>query len=234
MDEISSHFRRLLDDYGPLSAEDERALFDSHDREKAMEKLVLCNLRLAASVASRYYGRTETPDDLLTIAITGLVKAVQEFDPSRGVRFSTFAVPKIKSAFGVIANESRVDVKMQQRTLAVFDEPVYTDDADGEIVVGEAAALAPVSGWNRPDPGRHFAAEMETREIDELIDEIDRKHLRREKPLNRWIARMLFRGRTYAELARTMGVTREAVCIRMRPVLKRLRSSLKKEGAAWR
>jgi RNA polymerase sigma-B factor len=50
---------------------------------------------IAESVARRYRYRGEPLDDLRQVALVGLLKAVERFDPSRGLQFSTFAVPTI-------------------------------------------------------------------------------------------------------------------------------------------
>ncbi len=61
----------------------------------AREKFVYGNLRLVLSVVQRYTHRCDSPDDLFQIGCVGLIKAVENFDVSHGVRFSTYAVPMI-------------------------------------------------------------------------------------------------------------------------------------------
>lgn len=51
------------------------------------------HLALARKVASRYAGGAESEEDLFQVACVGLVKAVDRFDPGRGVAFSSYAVP---------------------------------------------------------------------------------------------------------------------------------------------
>lgn len=61
----------------------------------AREKIIQGNLRLVLSVLKQFHNRGENIDDLFQVGCVGLVKAVDNFDPSIGVRFSTYAVPMI-------------------------------------------------------------------------------------------------------------------------------------------
>ena len=63
--------------------------------KSAREKLVAGNLRLVLSVIQRFSGRGENPDDLFQVGCIGLMKAIDNFDISQNVRFSTYAVPMI-------------------------------------------------------------------------------------------------------------------------------------------
>ena len=61
----------------------------------AREKLVEGNLRLVLSVIQRFAGRDENADDLFQVGCVGLLKAIDNFDISQNVRFSTYGVPMI-------------------------------------------------------------------------------------------------------------------------------------------
>lgn len=64
------------------------------DRE-ARERLIKNNLRLVVGIARRFTGRGYDFEDLFQIGTIGLMKAVDKFDLSFGVQFSTYAVPMI-------------------------------------------------------------------------------------------------------------------------------------------
>ena len=64
------------------------------DRD-ARQKLVEGNLRLVLSVIQRFDKRGECPDDLFQVGCIGLMKAINNFDPTKQVRFSTYGVPMI-------------------------------------------------------------------------------------------------------------------------------------------
>ena len=61
----------------------------------AREKLITGNLKLILSVIRRFAARGENPDDLFQVGCIGLIKAIDNFDISLDVRFSTYAVPMI-------------------------------------------------------------------------------------------------------------------------------------------
>ena len=82
----------------PLLKEDEKEeLFRRIQTgdEAAREEYIRGNLRLVLSVIRRFDSSNENADDLFQIGCVGLMKAVDNFDPSRLVKFSTYAVPMI-------------------------------------------------------------------------------------------------------------------------------------------
>lgn len=63
--------------------------------DAATEELIRTNYPLAASLARRFQGRGVETEDLIQIALIGMLKAIKTFDISRGTAFSTYAVPLI-------------------------------------------------------------------------------------------------------------------------------------------
>ncbi|MBQ8824564.1 MAG: RNA polymerase sporulation sigma factor SigG [Ruminococcus sp.] len=63
--------------------------------KEAKDKLINGNLRLVLSVIQRFTGRGEDIDDLFQVGVVGLIKAINNFDLSKEVRFSTYCVPMI-------------------------------------------------------------------------------------------------------------------------------------------
>ena len=59
----------------------------------AREKFINGNLRLVLSVVQRFGNRGETADDLFQIGCVGLIKAIDNFDSSSNVKFSTYRSP---------------------------------------------------------------------------------------------------------------------------------------------
>ncbi|MCI8349708.1 MAG: RNA polymerase sporulation sigma factor SigG [Oscillospiraceae bacterium] len=63
--------------------------------QSCREKLISGNLKLVLSVVQKFTGRGENLDDLFQVGCIGLIKSIDNFDTSHGVRFSTYAVPMI-------------------------------------------------------------------------------------------------------------------------------------------
>ena len=80
-----------------LTAEEtEDLLRRAHSGDRAArEELIQGNLRLVLSVIQKFAGRGEMADDLFQVGCVGLIKAIDNFDPSHEVKFSTYGVPMI-------------------------------------------------------------------------------------------------------------------------------------------
>ena len=63
--------------------------------EIAKDSFIFCNMRLVLSVAQRFMNAKENIDDIFQVGCVGLIKAIDNFDISLNVRFSTYAVPMI-------------------------------------------------------------------------------------------------------------------------------------------
>jgi RNA polymerase sporulation-specific sigma factor len=82
----------------PLLSEEETLRLLEKTRQgdqKAREKLVNCNYRLVFNILKRFEGRGYDEEDIFQIGVIGLIKAIDNFDPSFNVKFSTYAVPMI-------------------------------------------------------------------------------------------------------------------------------------------
>ena len=77
-------------------AETRRLLEKAHQGDMAArEALISGNLRLVLSVIQKFAGRGESMDDLFQVGVIGLIKAIDCFDLSQNVQFSTYGVPMI-------------------------------------------------------------------------------------------------------------------------------------------
>ena len=101
------------------------ALLDEQDpaRSAVRDELVTMHLPLVHHLARRFRDRGEPHDDLLQVGTIGLIKAVDRFDPQRGVEFSTYATPtilgEIKRHFRDKGWSVRVPRRLQELRMAI-------------------------------------------------------------------------------------------------------------------
>jgi RNA polymerase sigma-B factor len=82
----------------PHEAARRRELFRAFSSTKdpaLRDELIFSHLGMVRQLASRFSNRSEALEDLVQVGIIGLIKAIDRFDPERGVEFSSFAVPTI-------------------------------------------------------------------------------------------------------------------------------------------
>jgi RNA polymerase sigma-B factor len=118
--------RQLADVDGPALLRLLDALPPKHpSRSVVRDRTITTWLPLAYSLAARFNGHRETHEDLVQIATLGLIKAVDRFDPTRGVEFAAYAVPtivgEIKRHFRDHTWDVRVPRRVQELRLRVAE-----------------------------------------------------------------------------------------------------------------
>ncbi len=83
----------------PLSSEEEKKhfLLAKEGNKESREKLILHNLRLVSHIVRKYYSNAPDSEDLVSIGVIGLVKAVDTFKCETGIRFATYAARCIQN-----------------------------------------------------------------------------------------------------------------------------------------
>lgn len=93
----------------------------------AREEYIKGNLRLVLSIIQRFSGSNENVDDLFQIGCIGLMKAIDNFDISQGVKFSTYAVPMIIGEIRrYLRDNNAIRVSRSLRDIAY--KAIYTKD----------------------------------------------------------------------------------------------------------
>ncbi len=204
----------------------------------ARDKLVTGNLRLVLSVIQRFANRGENPDDLFQIGCIGLIKAIDNFDPNVGVKFSTYAVPMI---IGEVRRHLRdnnpVRVSRSMRDTAYHAmgareklanelgrEPTIEEIAKelgkkkSEVVIALEAIVDPVSiyepVYSNGGDTIYLMDQLGDNETDgDWIDEISIKEaIKNLPPREKKILSMRFmRGMTQTEVAEEIGISQAQV-----------------------
>jgi len=150
-----------------LTNEEKNTLFIQVEQgdKQARERLVEGNLRLVLSVIQRFSASSENADDLFQVGCIGLMKAIDNFDRSLNVKFSTYAVPMIiGECRRYLRDNNAIRVSRSLRDIAykaiyakerilreedrepTIDEVAKEIDMDKELVVMALDAIAtPVS-----------------------------------------------------------------------------------------
>lgn len=121
----------FLETSAPLEEAADDSLFESMNAGdvRAVDVLISRYRDLAVALARGFYGGSVTGDDMTQIALIALANAIQRFDPNRGVKFTSFAVPTIRgelkkwlrsSAWAVRVPRSIQELNLEARR--VFDE----------------------------------------------------------------------------------------------------------------
>ena len=219
--------------------------------QDAKEKLIEQNMPLIKSIVKRYLSKYVEYEDLMSLGALGLIKAINNFDTSYDVRFSTYAVPMIS---GEIKRFLRDDGAIKvSRTLKMHCYKInryieeFRIERDREPDVAEIAAHfgmeaeevafamdsshMPVSIYEGGDDEDNLTLIdrlADEDHEDELIDGICLKNLlseleEREKQI---IILRYYRDKTQSEIARTIGVSQVQVSRLENKILEKLRKRM--------
>ena len=218
---------------------------------EARAEFIRGNLRLVLSVIQRFNNRGESVDDLFQVGCIGLMKAIDHFDLSQNVRFSTYAVPMI---IGEIRrylrdnNPIRVSRSLrdtayralrtrEELTVRAGKEPRVSEIAqamelpEGEVAAALEAVQDPVSLFDPVYQDGGDAIYVMDQLRDERVNEEDWvRDLSIQQALNRLaerersiINRRFFQGRTQMEVAAEIGISQAQVSRLEKSALQQMR-----------
>lgn len=116
----------------PLKREKEKECLEKMKKgdKKAKEMLVEHNLRLVAHIIKKYYSLESDSDELISVGTVGLIKAINTFDDTKGVRLATYASR-------CIDNEILMYFRNRKKTVLdiSLDEPIETDSEGNPLTL---------------------------------------------------------------------------------------------------
>lgn len=137
-----------------LSNEEKTELFEriQNGDKEAREIFIGGNLRLVLSVIQRFSNRNENLDDLFQIGCIGLIKAIDHFDTSFQVKFSTYAVPMIVGEIRrYLRDNNQIRVSRSMRDIAyktLKAKEAYMNEHSAEPTIDQ---LAQILGLDKED-----------------------------------------------------------------------------------
>ena len=222
--------------------------------KKARETLISGNLRLVLSVIQRFTNRGEPMDDLFQVGCVGLIKAIDNFDITQKVRFSTYAVPMIIGEIRRYLRDNssvRVSRSMRDnayRALTVREklmaqnqrEPTVEEIAREmgvkreEVVFALDAIAEPVSLYEPvfQDGGDAICVMDQVRDVgntdDSWLEQISMKQAMSELSdrEKRILALRFYDGKTPMEVAREVGISQAQVSRLEKGVLEKIKSRM--------
>ena len=218
------------------------------------EEFVNANLRLVLSIVKRFNNRGENVNDIFQVGVVGLIKAIDNFDITQPVQFSTYAVPMIigeikrylrdNSAFRVtrsirdlsyVVSQAKEKYIMEKNQEPTIDELVTIVGAPKEeIVLAIDSMVAPMSIYDAVynDGGDQIflldQLKNKKDESEEVIDKIAVSQiLNKLSPKERIIIeKRYFKDKTQTELAEELGVSQAQVSRIEKNALERIRKRI--------
>ncbi len=206
----------------PLSAERERECLVAY-REKgdiaARNELIEHNLRLVAHIIKKYYSAVRDQDDLISIGTIGLIKAVNTFDYTKGIRLATYASRCIENE---VLMHFRAGKKSAQDVS--FSDPIDTDKDGNPLTLMDVIAE---DDHIVEDLELKVNAERLHRYIGEVLDP-------REREIIEWRYGLVGDGLTQREVARKLDISRSYVSRIEKKALEKLKRRFDIGDAAGR
>ncbi|MBB6696381.1 RNA polymerase sporulation sigma factor SigF [Clostridium algidicarnis] len=223
----------------------------------AMDKLIEINIPLVSSITKKFMNRGYEYEDIFQIGSMGLIKAINNFDASYNVKFSTYAVPMIIGEIKrFIRDDGMIKVSRSVKSIArklYYDKEALSKELDREPTLDE---LSKFSGVDKEDivyamesaSSIHYL--YDTIHQDDgapvlLIDKLSEKYEEDDSLIDRLalkealgdldaksrqiIMLRYFKDNTQVEVAKMLGISQVQVSRIEKKVLKTMRKTLEKE-----
>ena len=227
----------------------------SHDGdEKAREQLVEENIGLIWCIVKRFYGRGAEPEDLFQIGSIGLLKAIDKFDMTYDVKFSTYAVPMISGEIKrFLRDDGMIKVSRSLKELSykayfakeklqeklgrdpTLEELAETMEVEKEELVMAMESSGEVESLHKP------IYQKDGNEI-QLMDKLEETGAQEEKVLNQMLLAQRLEGlekeerqliylryfanQTQSQVGKTLGISQVQVSRLEKKILKNLRQKV--------
>ena len=236
-----------------LKSDEKEALFQKIKKgdSEAREQYIKGNLRLVLSVIKRFQNSSENPDDLFQIGCIGLIKAIDNFDTTLQVKFSTYAVPMIigeikrflrddgilKVSRSIKENQYKICKMREELEKKLGREPDLRELSDAMDMPMEELAMT-LESAAEVDSIYKIVYQGDGTDL-QLVDRLPEKEDRHEKLLNRifleeileklereekrLIVFRYFQDMTQTEVAKKMGMSQVQISRMEKRILKKLR-----------
>jgi RNA polymerase sporulation-specific sigma factor len=206
--------------------------------------MIKANIGLVHSIANRFRGRGADYDDLFQSGCVGLIKAVDNFDESKGFAFSTYAVPVIMGEIRRIFRDGgaiKVSRSLKEKAIKAqalkerfisreLREPTVSElskmlDCDLEQTAEILNVITPMISLNSSGEDGENTIDVPVDESEQLFDRLSvlqlRQHLNETE--NAIIDMRYYKGYTQAKTAQALGVSQVQISRKEKAVLKKLR-----------
>lgn len=239
-------------------------LYKEKGDTEAREQLIVSHLNLVRFLASKFKNRGESLDDLIQVGTIGLIKAIDRFDPERGLEFTTYATPtimgEIKRHFRDKGWSVRVPRRLQELSSKVTQATddlttqlqrspsveeiaerlgVSVDEVLEAMESSSAYSSVPLEGGSGDDEESPSVIDHYATEDADLAASDDRMILEDAiadfSPREQDVIRMRFvDGLTQVEIAERLGVSQVQVSRLLRRTLRRVQDKIDPEGLLGR
>ncbi len=216
-----------------------------HGDKKAREQLVEENMGLVWSIVKRFSGRGTDMEDLFQIGAMGLIKAIDKFDPSFEVKFSTYAVPMIAGEIKRFLRDDgivKVSRTLKENCWKIKREPTLEElsvitELGREDIAQALESSAEVESIYKTIPQKdgseiclldRMESQNQAGGMQQLLNRVVLEQLLMELPdmERRLIIMRYMQDKTQSEVARVLGVSQVQVSRLEKRILKQMREKL--------